>query len=120
MHLNLKNRNKVRTKRAMRVRKKLSGTSEKPRLCIFKSLQHIGAQLIDDEKGVTIASFSTLSKEMKGKKKSKENARLIGEKIAEQAKDKGIERCVFDRGRFKYHGLVSELANAAREKGIKF
>lgn len=120
MHLNLEKRNTIRKKRSMRVRKKLRGTAEKPRLSVFKSLSHIGVQLIDDEKGVTIASYSTLSKELKDMKKSKESARLIGEKIAELAKNKNIDRMVFDRGRLKYHGLIAELANAAREKGIQF
>ena len=120
MHQNLAKINKVRKKRVMRVRKKLRGSAEKPRLSIFKSLNHIGVQLIDDEKGITLASFSTLSKEMKGKKLSKENARLVGAKIAELAKEKKIDRIVFDRGRYKYHGIIAEVADGARDKGIKF
>lgn len=120
MHLNLKKRNTVRKKRTMRVRKKLRGTAQRPRLSVFKSLTHIGVQLIDDESGKTLASYSTLAKEMKGKKKSKESARMVGEKIAEAAKEKKIDQFVFDRGRLKYHGIIAELANAAREKGIKF
>ena len=104
----------------MRVRKKVRGTTERPRLSVFKSLSHIGVQLIDDEKGITLASCSTLDKELKGKKRSKESARLIGEKIAELAKGKKIDKVVFDRGSLKYHGIIAELANAAREKGIKF
>lgn len=76
-------------------------------------------QLIDDENGLTLASYSTLVKELKGKKKSKETARIVGEKIAELAKDKNRSNG-FDRGRLKYHGIIAELANAAREKGIKF
>ncbi|MCB1110136.1 MAG: 50S ribosomal protein L18 [Chlamydiia bacterium] len=120
MHLNLKKRNTVRKKRSLRVRKKLRGTAERPRLSVFKSLSHIAVQLIDDEKGVTLASYSTLAKELKGKKKSKEAARVVGEKIAELAQGKKINQVVFDRGRLKYHGIIAELANAAREKGIKF
>lgn len=120
MHLNLKKKATIRKKRALRVRKKLRGTSERPRLSVSKTLNHIGAQLIDDEKGITLASYSTLVKELKGKKKSKENARLVGEKIGELAKEKSIDRVVFDRGRFKYHGIIAELADGAREKGIKF
>lgn len=120
MHLNLEKRTRIRKKRAMRVRKKVRGTAVRPRLSIFKSLTHISAQLIDDESGITIASFGTLSKEATVKKKSKEGARFIGEKIAELAKEKNIDRVVFDRGRHKYHGIIAELANAAREKGIKF
>lgn len=120
MQSNVKQRNVVREKRALRVRKKLKGSSERPRLCVIKSLKHIGAQLIDDETGVTLASFSTMSKELRGHKKSKESARLVGEKIAEFAKEKNIEKVIFDRGRFKYHGLIAELAQGAREKGIQF
>lgn len=113
-------RSKVRKKRQMRIRKKLKGVAERPRLSVSKTLKHIGVQLIDDEKGQTLASFSTLSKDAKGQKKSKEGARFIGKKIAELAKKKNIEKVIFDRGRFKYHGLVAELADAARESGIKF
>ncbi len=119
MHLNLKKRTTIRKKRAFRIRKKLRGTAERPRLSVSKTINHIGVQLIDDEKGMTLASYSTLTKELKGKK-SKENARLVGEKIGELAKGKNIDRVVFDRGRFKYHGIIAELANGAREKGIKF
>ena len=113
-------KNKTRKLRAMRVRKKLRGTADKPRFSVFKSLNHIGVQLIDDEHGVTLASFSTLAKEMKGAKRSKESARRVGEKIAELAKEKNIDCVVFDRGRYKYHGLVAEVANSARDKGVKF
>lgn len=120
MRQNLAKRNKIRKSRKMRVRKKLRGTAEKPRFSVFKSLNHIGVQLIDDENGVTLASFSTLAKEMKGQKLSKESAKLVGVKIAELAKGKKIDRIVFDRGRYKYHGLIAEVANGAREKGIKF
>ena len=76
--------------------------------------------MIDDENGLTLASYSTLAKELKGKKRTKETARLVGQKIAEIAKEKKIESIIFDRGRFKYHGIIAELANAARENGIKF
>ncbi|NRA90063.1 MAG: 50S ribosomal protein L18 [Simkaniaceae bacterium] len=120
MNLNLERRNTVRKKRSMRVRKKLRGTAERPRLSVFKSLTHIGVQMIDDENGLTLASYSTLAKELKGKKRTKETARLVGQKIAEIAKEKKIESIIFDRGRFKYHGIIAELANAARENGIKF
>lgn len=120
MHRNLEKKIKVRKKRVMRVRKKLRGNAEKPRLSVFKSLNHIGVQLIDDEKGVTLASFSTLSKEMKDKKLSKESAKFVGIKIAELAKEKKIGRVVFDRGRYKYHGIIAEVASGARESGIKF
>lgn len=120
MHRNLAKRNKVRKTRVMRVRKKLRGNAEKPRLSVFKSLKHLGVQLIDDEKGVTLASFSTLSKEMAGKTVSKESAKLIGAKIAELAKEKSIDRVVFDRGRYKYHGIIAEVAQSARDNGIQF
>lgn len=113
-------RTKVRKKRKMRIRKKLRGTSDRPRLSVSKTLSHIGVQLIDDESGVTLAGFSTLSKEAKGQKKSKEGARFVGQKIAELAKQKNVEQVIFDRGRFKYHGLIAELADAARENGLKF
>lgn len=113
-------RTKVRKKRSMRNRKKLRGSSERPRLSVSKTLNHIGVQIIDDEKGVTLASFSTLSKEAKGQKRTKEGARFVGQKIAELAKQKNVEKVIFDRGRFKYHGLIAELADAARENGIKF
>ena len=120
MHLNLKQRNKVRKKRALRVRKKLIGTATRPRLSVHKTLKHLAVQLIDDERGITLASASTLTKEMNGMKKSKESARLIGEKIAELALEQKIEEVVFDRGRYKYHGVIAVLADAAREKGMKF
>lgn len=120
MNRNLKKRQLVRKKRALRIRKKLKGTAERPRLSVSKSLKHIGAQLIDDEKGITLGSFSTLSKEAKDQGKSKESARLIGQKIAEVAKQKKLSSVIFDRGRFKYHGLIAELAEAAREAGLKF
>ena len=114
------NRTKMRKKRILRIRKKLRGTSCRPRLSISKSLNHISVQMIDDEKGITLAGFSTLSKEAKGMKKSKEGARFVGQKIAQFAKQKNIDKVIFDRGRFKYHGLIAELANAARENGLKF
>ena len=104
----------------MRVRKKVRGTGVRPRLSVSKSLRHIGVQLIDDERAVTLASFSTLSKEARQYRKSKKGAQFVGQKIAELAKEKNIDAVVFDRGRFKYHGLIAELANAARENGLKF
>lgn len=115
-----KKKARIQKKRMQRVRKRLRGCKSKPRLSVFKSLKHIGAQIIDDDAGVTLVSFSTLSKEAKGQKKSKDGARLVGEKLAELAKAKEIDRVVFDRGRFKYHGIIADLANAAREKGLKF
>lgn len=112
-----------RKTRVMRVRKKLRGTSEMPRLSVFKSNRHISAQIIDDEKGVTIAGLSTFSKESrKGSfnKKSQESAKYIGEQIAKLAKKHKVKAVVFDRGRCKYHGLIAALADSAREQGLQF
>ena len=120
MQQNLHKRTKIRKNRVMRIRKKLRGSAERPRLTFSKTLKHIGVQVIDDENGVTLASFSTLLKEMKGKKLSVETAKIVGEKIAELAKEKKIDKVVFDRGRYKYHGLIAAVATGAREKGIKF
>ncbi len=115
-------RNQKRVKRALRVRKHLRGTAEKPRMSIMKSNAHIGVQLIDDERGITLASISTVMKELrkKGLKKSKDNAKLMGTKIAELAKEKEIEKVVFDRGHHKFHGIIAELASGAREAGLQF
>lgn len=119
---NLVKRDERRRRRLLRVRKGVRGTSEKPRLTVFKSNKHICAQLIDDDKGVTLASAGTLSKEFKDKKisKSKDAARQVGAKIAEAAKNMNILNVVFDRGFNKYHGLLAEVANAARETGLQF
>lgn len=112
-------RNKQRKKRTMRVRKHLRGTADKPRLSVLKTNVHISAQLIDDDKGITLLSAGTMQKDMGGRK-SKETARLVGSKIAELAKQKQIVKIVFDRGRNKYHGLIKELAGAVREAGLQF
>lgn len=112
-----------RKRRIFRVRGKISGTSEIPRLCVYRSLRHIYAQLIDDTKGITLTTASTLSGEIKndvvGKKKT-EAAVLVGKLIAERAKGLGIEKVVFDKHGFKYHGRVKALADGAREGGLKF
>ena len=116
-------RNVRRRRRMLRVRKAVKGTAEKPRLSVFKSNKHICAQLIDDDKGVTIASAGTLSKEfrdIKLGKRSKDAARQVGAKLAEAAKEMNILTAVFDRGFNKYHGLLKEVANAARETGLQF
>ncbi|GAB4227633.1 MAG: 50S ribosomal protein L18 [Chlamydiales bacterium] len=113
--------NKV--KRALRVRKKTKGTPERPRLSVVKTNMHIYAQIIDDANGKTIASASTQSKEFKNSeyaKKNKASARKLGENIAEKAKKLNISSIVFDRGAQKYHGILKELADAARENGLKF
>ena len=110
-------------RRVFRVRKKIFGTPERPRLAVYRSLRHIYALLVDDVSGRTLTSVSTLTPEIreqiKGMKKT-EQAAVVGRKIAEKAKALGIERVVFDRRGFKYHGRVKSLADAAREAGLKF
>jgi large subunit ribosomal protein L18 len=115
----LENRRRLRGKRAFRVRKKLHGSSDRPRMSIFKSNRQISVQLIDDDASVTLLSYSTLSKDLK-LKKSKESAKQLGEKIALLAKEKNIEHVILDRGYSKYHGLIAEFADAARSAGLKF
>ncbi len=112
--------NKARLKRHARVRSKISGTAECPRLDVFRSNSNIYAQLIDDVNGVTLAAASTVEKDFEGAKGNKEAARKVGQLIAKRALDKGIECCVFDRGGYIYHGRVLELAEGAREGGLKF
>lgn len=112
-----------RDKRKMRVRKRLRGTSLKPRMSVFKSNRHLYVQLIDDEQSKTLGAFGTDSKELRNSelaKKSKTAAKKIGERIAEIAKEKNIKEVVFDRGPFKYHGVLAELADAARAGGLQF
>jgi len=116
-------RHTLRKRRAIRVRKNLRGTSDKPRLCVVKTNSHIQAQLIDDDAGQTLGSVSTFSKEMRNTeyaKKNKASARKLGEIIAQIAKEKNITQVIFDRGLFKYHGILAALADAAREGGLKF
>ena len=114
-------RNDRRVKRHLRVRKNLIGTPEKPRLCVFRSNKNISVQIIDDVNGNTLVSASTLEKELKGENGgNKEAAKKVGELIAKRALDKGIENVAFDRGGFLYHGRVKELAEGAREAGLKF
>lgn len=123
MESNLKNRDKRRKRRCMRVRKSAYGTSEKPRLSVFRSNKHLLAQLIDDENQKTLIGIGTMSKDLKGanySKKSKEAAKEIGKRIAQDAKKSKIESIVFDRGAYKYHGIIAELAQAARAEGLKF
>ncbi|MGN1114911.1 MAG: 50S ribosomal protein L18 [Oscillospiraceae bacterium] len=113
-------RAKARAKRHYRVRNKVSGTAECPRLNVFRSSKHIYAQIIDDVKGVTLCSASSMSKDFEGNGGNKEGARKVGEMIAKAAADKGIDTVVFDRGGYLYHGRVKELADGAREGGLKF
>lgn len=112
-----------RKRKHLRVRKKVFGTQERPRLNVYKSLHHIYAQLIDDTKGETLAAASTLSPEIRdevGGKKNIDAARIVGRLIAEKARAKGIAKVVFDRGGYPYHGRVAALADAARENGLEF
>ena len=112
--------NKARLHRHKRVRGKISGTAARPRLNVFRSTNHIYAQLIDDVKGVTLAAASTLDKEFDGNGGNKEAAKKVGELIAKRAAEKGISEVVFDRGGYIFHGRVKELAEGAREGGLKF
>lgn len=112
--------NKSRLKRHKRVRVKISGTPERPRLNVFRSSKHIYAQIIDDVNGVTVASASSLMKGFDAKGSNTEGARKVGELIAKAATEKGITDVVFDRGGYIYHGRVKELAEGARENGLKF
>ena len=109
-----------RRKRHKRVRSKISGTPERPRLNVFRSEKHIYAQIIDDTNGVTICSASSVEKAFEGSGSNKEGAKKVGKKVAERAVAKGIETVVFDRGGYIYHGRVKELAEAAREGGLTF
>ena len=112
--------NKARQKRHARVRGKISGTAERPRLAVYRSLSHIYAQIIDDTKGVTLCSASTTEKDFKEYGGNVAAAKAVGEKIAKRAADKKITEVVFDRGGYVYHGRVAALAEAAREAGLKF
>ena len=112
--------NELRLKRHKRVRAKISGTPERPRLAVYRSSENISAQIIDDVNGVTLATASTLGKGFEGNGGNKAAAREVGKRIAEAAAAKGITEVVFDRGGYLYHGRVSELAEGAREGGLKF
>ena len=112
--------NQARLKRHTRARSKVSGTAECPRLDVFRSLQNIYAQLIDDTTGTTLASASTVEKEFKEYGGNKEAARAVCKKLAERALEKNIKDVVFDRGGYVYHGRVQELAEGAREGGLNF
>ena len=114
------NRKESRTKRHYKIRNKISGTPERPRLCVYRSNNNIYAQIIDDVAGVTLAAASTLDKEVKIKHSNKEAAKEVGTLIAKRAIDKNVKEVVFDRGGYIYHGVVKELADAAREAGLVF
>lgn len=113
----------IRKRKHLRVRKKVFGTPERPRLSVYRSLNHLYAQVIDDTRGVTLAAASTLSPEIKEQvngRKNIEAARIVGRLIAEKAKAQGITKVVFDRGGNLYHGRIAALADAAREQGLEF
>jgi len=117
------NKEALRKKRHGRVRKRAIGTADKPRLNVFRSIEHIYAQVIDDSTGHTIASASTVDKELKGKVKTGGNieaAKVVGGLVGKRAIEKGVETVVFDRGGYQYHGRVAALADGAREAGLKF
>lgn len=117
--INKESRQDVRIRKHLRVREKISGTSETPRLCVFRSNKNIEAQIIDDSKGITICSVSTVGLKIKNGHNI-EGATKLGEAIALRAKEKGIEKVVFDRGGYIYHGRVKAVAEAARNGGLKF
>ncbi|MBI5182375.1 MAG: 50S ribosomal protein L18 [Nitrospirae bacterium] len=113
----------ARKSRHIRIRKKVYGTEGRLRLCVSKTLKHIYAQIIDDDKGITLASASTIDAKLKGKMKGSGNiaaAKIVGSEIAERAISKDIKKVVFDRGGYIYHGRIKALAEAAREKGLLF
>ncbi|MCB2187769.1 MAG: 50S ribosomal protein L18 [Deltaproteobacteria bacterium] len=110
-------------KRKVRVRRKIQGTAQRPRLCVYRSLNHIYAQVIDDVSGVTLAAASTLSPEVRSQEGHKGNikaAKMVGKAVAEKAKSAGIIQVIFDRNGFLFHGRVKALADAAREGGLEF
>ena len=116
-------RTSMRLKRKSRIRKNLSGTSNRPRLSVFRSARHIYAQIIDDLQGVTLVAAGSLSPEIKdklGSLKKMEAARAVGKLLADKAKSKGIEQVVFDRNGFLYHGRIKSLADSCRENGLVF
>jgi large subunit ribosomal protein L18 len=113
----------ARLRRHRRVRKKVRGTAERPRLAVYRSLSHIYVQLIDDDAGRTVVSASELEPELRGKANGKgktERAKLVGELVGRRAAERGVTRVVFDRGGYRYHGRVKALADAAREAGLEF
>ena len=116
------NRSKADTRHAVhtRIRRKLLGTTERPRLCVFRSLNHIYAQVVDDKNGHTLVAASSTEKDLRGKGGNIDAAKKIGQTIAQRAIDKGIKQVVFDRGGYIYHGRVKSLAEAAREAGLEF
>jgi large subunit ribosomal protein L18 len=119
----IQDRKQRRAKTKRRFRASVRGTAQRPRLAVFRSLRHLYAQVIDDESGVTIAAVSTLEKASMGDLEStanREAAKKVGEIIAERAKDRGVDTVIFDRGGFRYHGVIRAIADGAREAGLKF
>lgn len=119
-----KEKTQARTKRRMRIRKKVLGSGERPRLCVYRSLKHLYAQIVDDTTGTTLAAAGTDTKALKADgKKSFANvasAKIVGRDVAEKAKAAGVATVVFDRSGYRYHGVIKALADAAREAGLKF
>jgi large subunit ribosomal protein L18 len=115
----MQNRQVARKRRHQRVRKKVRGTPERPRLAVFRSNKHVYAQVIDDVNGVTLAAASTREKDFTGSTGTVDAAKQVGKRVGERAKAAGIESVVLDRGGFKYHGRVAGVADAAREAGLK-
>jgi large subunit ribosomal protein L18 len=113
-------KNEIRLRIHKRIRRRVAGTQERPRLAVFRSLNHIYAQVIDDAQGFTLAAAASTEKDLTGKGGNVEGAKVIGRKVAERAKEKGITKVVFDRGGYLYHGRVKALADAAREAGLEF
>ncbi len=112
--------NEARLKRHRRLRRKLAGTPDRPRLCVYKSLKHVHAQIVDDMAGKTIVAASTLEEIPGVKGGTVKSAKVLGKVIAERAQQKGIKQVVFDRAGFPYHGVIKALADSSREAGLKF
>jgi large subunit ribosomal protein L18 len=110
----------IRTRVHKRIRRRVAGSEERPRLAVFRSTNHIYAQVIDDQKGHTLAAAASTEKDLRGKGGNVEGAKMIGQKVAERAKEKGVTKVVFDRGGYLYHGRVKALADAARAAGLEF
>ena len=113
-------RKEIRDRIHKRIRSRVAGTPERPRLAVFRSVNHIYAQVIDDQQGHTLVSAASVEKDLSGKGGNVEGAKIIGKAVAQRAKEKGITKVVFDRGGYLYHGRVKALADAAREAGLEF
>jgi len=113
-------RAQIRTRIHERIRRRVAGTTERPRLAVFRSVKHIYAQVIDDTQGHTVAAAASTEKDWKANGGNVEGAKAVGKAVAQRAKEKGVTKVVFDRGGFLYHGRVKALADAARESGLEF